>query len=61
MLISLNVTFFRGPTNVDIFNEPEFEENPATDEIAKESQKIQKEIKTILSQVVINIFFPLIL
>lgn len=40
---------------MDIFNEPEFEENLATDEIAKESQKIQKEIKTILSQVV-NIF-----
>lgn len=41
---------------MDIFNEPEFEENPVKDEIAKESQKIQKEIKTILSQVVINNF-----
>ncbi|XP_054717630.1 period circadian protein-like isoform X2 [Uloborus diversus] len=42
----------KGPTDINIFTPCEFEETVVSDEIVKESRRIQKEIKTLLAQTI---------
>lgn len=56
----INFLFLRGPVDVNIFNESETDENVSSEEIVKESHKIQKEIKELLSQVFILVLFFLL-